>query len=111
MIAVSRGGSNHVQFEFLWALVFSKSQFAVFRIVLNVDYVVYIKLESFKGRVQLLDWVGPTVTIGWNEVAAVAYVRVVKMIIGDFNEIFETDAETDPTNELFDSNSPSNFAT
>lgn len=40
-----------------------------------------------------------------------AYVRVVKMIIGDFNEIFETDAETDPTNELFDSNSPSNFAT
>ena len=50
----------------------------------------------------------PGVVVSRDEITSVSNVTVVEVIVGIFDEIFETDANSDPADKLFNFNSPLN---
>jgi len=49
---------------------------------------------------------GPTVTVRGNQVTSMSSVCIIKVIIGLFNNVSQTNAQTNPTNEFLYSYSP-----
>ena len=103
VVGVILRGRRDCQLELVVAGILSESDEARLGVILHVDDIVDGELEGFEGAVEGLDRVGPAVAVGADQVAAVADVRVVEMVVGLLDCVAEADADPDPSHELLDS--------
>lgn len=110
MVRIALGRRHDVQLKLLRAVVLAESQFVVLGVELDVDDVVDCEWEGLESGVEFLDGVGPGVSVGGDQVAAVTDVRVVEMVIGCFYAVFEADSSAHPAYELFHLYGPTSLA-
>jgi hypothetical protein len=92
---------EHVSVFGVFAVVFAELDCLVLGVVLDVYGVVGGEVEALTGGVKLLGGVGPGVAIGGDEVAAVADVAVVEVVVRGLDHVLEADPHPYPPHELF----------
>ena len=110
MVGISLRRRHDVQLKLLRAVVLAEPQFAVLGVELDIDDVVDSEGEGLECGVELLDRVRPGVAVGGDEVAAVADVGVVEMVVRCFYAVFEADSRAHPTHELLHLYAPAGLA-
>lgn len=88
MIRISLRWWDDVEFKFLRAVVLSEPELVVLRVELDVNDIVYRELEGLECGVEFFDGVGPCVAVCGDEVAAMADVGVVEVVVGCFYAVF-----------------------
>lgn len=107
MIGVSRRRRYNTELVFIFSCcVFLEPEFRGDGIVLNVDDIIDVKREAFVGRVELLYRMRPCVSVCRYQVASVSDVAVIEVVICGFDDVFETNADSNPADKLFDLDAP-----
>ena len=106
-IACRRGSDGQfVLFLGVFPLIFSEPKLQIDRVILDINNIVICKGEAFAGRVELLDRMRPSVSIGRNQVWPMPNVAVIEVIVGSFNQILEANSDSNPSYKLLHLDSP-----
>lgn len=108
-IACRRGSDGQfVLFLGVFPLIFSEPKLQIDRVILDINNIVICKGEAFAGRVEFLDRMRPSVSIGRNQVRSVSNVAVIEVIVSSFDEILEANPYSTPSYKLLHPHSPLN---